>query len=146
MTIYGLPSNNPNPDTFTKDIFVKFVPKYKDYVEGDGSALYDSFANIADQKILFTIWGTDWEFITSYCIAHYLDITNRETQKSFSLEEIAKDSGPKGQVVSNDKIKYDFKNTLVTHQYALFWNMTFFGSVILNMVSSKGISTLLVAN
>lgn len=144
--IYGLPSNQPNPNTFTKEKFVALIPRYKTFVEGDGSALYDMFFEIANQKILFNVWNSDWEFAMSYCISHYLDITNRETQKSFGLDDIALDSGPKGIVVEMDKTKYSLSETTLEHRYSKFWNLTHYGRTLILLLETKGIPTMLVAN
>jgi hypothetical protein len=145
MPVHGLPEQRQNP-AFTIEEFVELVPKFKDFVEGDGSALYTVFYNIADQKILERVWNVDWKFAMSQCIAHYIDLINRETQKEFGLDEIAKDSYAKGVAVQIDKNKYDFEKTVLDHPYSKFWNSTEFGRILITLLQTKAVPTIIVVN
>ena len=111
---------------------------------GPGSTLYELFCNISDNKILKDIWNTDWEFAFSYCIAHYLDLVNRETNRSFGLDVQAKESTPRPLVSRIDKVDYDYSTTMLSHQYAKFWQSTEFGRVLIVLLQTKGVPSMLV--
>jgi hypothetical protein len=111
---------------------------------GPGSTLYELFCTISDNKILKNIWNSDWEFAFSYCIAHYIDLINRETQRDFGLDVQAKESTPRPLVTSINKVDYDYSTTMLDHRYAKFWQSTEFGRVLIVLLATKGIPTMMV--
>ena len=114
---------------------------------GDAFALYEAFCNIADQKIIKTIWNSDWEYAMSLCIAHYIATVNRETQRSFGLDAIAKDSGPRGLVtVDIDKKRVEYKNIMLTRAESMFWQSTEYGRILTTLLSTKAVLTMIVVN
>lgn len=120
----------------------KFLP-----ATGDGKYLYELFCNIANNKIIKNIWNSEWEYGMSLCIGHYLAITVRESEVSYGLGDIAKDSGPRGAISSDmEKIKYDYKNTLLNRNQSKFWNQSQYGALLISLLETKAIPTIIVVN
>ena len=114
---------------------------------GDAFALYEAFCNIADQKIIKTIWNSDWEYAMSLCIAHYIATVNRETQRSFGLDDIAKDSAPRGLVtIDIDKKRVEYKNIMLSRAESMFWQSTEYGRILTTLLSTKAVLTMIVVN
>lgn len=150
-TIAGLPTTKDNP-SFSIDDFKLYIPKLERLVDGQrGSQLFNKFKEIADNKIIENIWNSDWEFAMSLCIAHYLDIWNRDFNSSFSLEDQAKQSGMEGLDSKFEKdrkvsVTKSFKEVSVVNDYAKFWNQTMYGQRLINLLQSKAIPTMIVVN
>lgn len=114
---------------------------------GDAYALYEAFCTIADQKILESIWNTEWKYAMSLCIGHYLAIVNRETQRSFGLGDVAKTTDPKGVTTVNiDKKRVEYKNVMLTTAESKFWQSTEYGRILITLLSTKTVLTMIVAN
>jgi len=143
LTIQISDENNASLITYFKET----VTSNFEAVNGDAYLLYEAFCATANNKILKSIWNSDWELAMSFCIAHYIAVTNRETQTSFGLEDIAKDSGPRGLVLfESDRTKYDYKNITLSRNAAKFWQSTEFGRLLITLLDTKGILTMFVAN
>ena len=112
--------------------------------DGPGSTLYELFCNISDNKILKNIWNSDWEVAFSYCIAHYIDLINRGTQKEFGLDVQAKESGPRPIVSTINKVTYDYSMTTLDRSSAKFWMATEYGRFLLTLLDTKVIPTMIV--
>jgi hypothetical protein len=132
-------------NSFDKEESTNFVAAY-----GDADILYEKFIDISNSKILRKVWNEDWEYAMALCTAHYLDMINRETQKDFGLDEIAKNSGSKGIVeqVKTSKTMTKIKYELVTNndEISKFWNSTEFGRILITLLRSKAVLTMIVAN
>lgn len=143
MSIIGLPKDQPNP-AYTIEDFKIFVPRLAEFADVTARPLFDAFYQIANQKILKLIWNSDWTFAMSYCIAHYIDLTNRDTQKSFSMFDVGEDSGPTGIISKNDKATMKYTHTMLDANEAKFWNATEYGRVLYTLLNSKAVITMMV--
>ena len=131
--------------------FKETVKSNFEAARGDGAVLYEAFCGIADSKIIKTIWNIDWEYGMSLCIAHYIATVNRESEVSYGLGDIARDSGPRGiETVSKAKgefqTKYDYKNIMLSHNESKFWQSTEFGRILITLLSTKSVLTMIVVN
>lgn len=113
---------------------------------GDGYALYEAFCTISDNKILKNVWNSDWDFGMSLCIAHYLSLINRETQKSFGLEDVGKDTFAKGTPIEIGEVKHTFEYTMEDHRFAKFWNSTEYGRMLITLLGTKGFPTMFLSS
>lgn len=131
--------------------FKETVKSNFEAARGDGAALYEAFCGTSDNKIIQTIWNSDWEYGMSLCIAHYIATVNRESEVSYGLGDIAKDSGPRGiESVNKAKgefqTKYDFKNIMLSHNESKFWQSTEFGRILITLLYTKAVPTMIVVN
>ncbi len=114
---------------------------------GDAFALYEAFCNIADNKIIQSIWNAEWEYAMSLCIGHYLAVVNRETQRSFGLGDVAESSAPRGLMTVNvDKKRVEYKNIMLTRNQSKFWQSTEYGRILITLLDTKAVLTMMVAN
>jgi hypothetical protein len=142
VNIYLKSDVSLNIDSFENKVISKFTAPY-----GNGSMIYEAFVDIADNKILQKIWNVDWEFAMSLCVAHYLTLFTRESESSFGLGDIAKDSEPKGiKSTTEDKVKYNYGDIMLTHNETKFWNNTEYGRQLITLLSTKAVLTMIVVN
>ena len=102
MAIIGIQLDRTNPE-FTSADFTFWMPQFKQYVATEeGQVAFQNLYEIANQKIFRSIYGSDWKYAMSLCIAHYLTlIANQlQTPSGDSLEKIAGGGSAKGVLSS----------------------------------------------
>lgn len=150
MAIIGINTNKINP-LFRISDFLLWMPQYKNFLNTfDGLKYFNSLVEIADNKIFYSIFGTDWKLAVSYCIAHYLTlIANQLSAPSgSSLETIAGGGNFKG-VLSSASIgdfskSYDIDKTMLSSDEALFWNQTSYGASLMALYKTKAVPSMFV--
>ena len=71
MALLGLTLNRKNPE-FTIEDFLFWMPSHTNFMNtSEGQKYFEKLYPIANNKIFKSVWGTDWEYAMSLCIAHY---------------------------------------------------------------------------
>ena len=156
MAIYGLTVDRKNPE-FTKNSFVFWMPQYKlFFFNPDGTErtenneYWTELYDIADKKIYYSIFGTDWKLAMSLCLAHYLTIiANREQAPSGStLAEVSGGGVTQGILTSANiggfSKSFDLAYSMLSSDEAKFWNTTSYGTQLMALYKTKGTPSVFV--
>jgi len=116
----------------------------------DGDITFEHLYELANHKIFKSIYGSDWSYAMSLCIAHYLTLIANQLQAPAgnTLEGIAGGGVTKG-VLSSASIggfskSYDINKTMSEEEEALFWNQTSYGAALWALLKTKPIPTIMV--
>lgn len=150
MAIIGINTNKINP-LFRISDFLLWMPQYKNFLNTlDGLKYFNNLYEVANNKIFYSIFGTDWKLAMSYCIAHYLTLISNQlgAPSGSSLETIAGGGNFKG-VLSSASIgdfskSYDIDKTMLSSDEALFWNQTSYGASLMALYKTKAIPSMFV--
>lgn len=150
MAIIGIQINRQNP-AFTIQDFTFWMPQYKKYCEtADGQAAFENLYEIANNKIFKSIYGTDWKYAMSLCIAHYLTLIANQLQAPAgdTLAGIAGGGVTRGVLshasVGNFSKDYDINKTMSEEEEAMFWNQTSYGTSLWALLKTKPIPSIMV--
>lgn len=151
MPVFGLPKNTRNPE-FKDVIFSMWCPEFKAYLEKpENKAKYEYIKNnLANKRIKKAMFGSDWEYAMSMCIAFYLALmVEAENAGSPSLSRLAENSNPKGLVnsytVGSLSKSMDFEKIMLTSEEAMFWNQNKYGVKLFACAKNHGTLTMAVA-
>ena len=102
MALIGIQIDKNNPEYSIQD-FKFWMPQYSKYASTDeGLAAFNNLYPIANSKIFYSIYGVDWKYAMSLCIAHYLQLIANQlgAPSGDTLEEIAGGGTIKGVLSS----------------------------------------------
>ena len=150
MSIIGIQLDRTNPE-FTITDFTFWMPQYKNYINTDeGQTAFNNLYEIANNKIFYSIYGTDWKYAMSLCIAHYLTLIANQVQapSGSTLQGVSGGGNYKG-VLANATVgafskTYDLDKTMVTENEAMFWNTTSYGAQLMSLLKTKAIPSIFV--
>lgn len=149
MAIIGIQTNRENP-TFTVDDFIFWMPQFTKFVATEeGMKMFNKIYSVANQKVFYSIFGSDWELAMSYVIAHYMTLIANSMQapQGDTLQSISGNSN-KGMLsfmsVGDFSKSYDLDKTVVQDQEALFWNQTGYGAAYMALLKTRGVASMLV--
>jgi hypothetical protein len=150
MAIIGITIDRTNP-SFTSSDFVFWMPQFTKYAATtDGAAAITKMITLANAKIFYSIYGTDWEYAMSLCIAHYLTLIGQQQQapSGSTLGEIAGGGVTRGILnqasVGGFSKSYDLDRTMVTTDDAKFWNQTSYGASLMALYKTKAVPSIFV--
>ena len=150
MAIIGIQINRNNP-AFTKADFTFWMPQYKAYVNTeDGNVAFENLYEIANNKIFKSIYGSDWKYAMSLCIAHYLTLVANQLQapSGDTLQGIAGGGTIKGILssagVGGFNKTYDLNLTTMDNDESKFWNSTSYGALLMALLKTKPIPSIMV--
>lgn len=147
MAIIGITTNKKNP-TYTIDDFKFWMPQFKN-VE-DLNTLFENLYPIANNKIFYSIYGTDWKLAMSLCIAHYATILSNNVQlpSPNSLAGIAGGGTTKGVLqsatIGGFSKTYDLDRSMISGEEYIWWNSTSYGAQLMALLKTKGVPSILV--
>ena len=149
MAIIGIQIDRENP-AFTVSDFTVWMPQFSAYVATEqGTALFNKLYTICNNKIFYSIFGSDWELAMSYAIAHYMTIIAQQQQapSGDTLQGIA--GGATHGVLSSMSVggfskSYDLNMTMSNEQEAMFWNQTSYGAALMALLKTKAVPSILV--
>ena len=151
MPVFGLPRNTKNPE-FKDVIFNMWCPEFKKYLENpENKAKYEYLkTEFANKRIKKAIFGSDWEYAMSMCIAFYLTlIVKAENAGTPSLSRLAENSNPVGRVdsysVGSLSKQMNFDSIMLTTEEALFWNQNKYGVSLFACAKNHGTLSMAVA-
>lgn len=150
MAIIGINIDRENP-SFTIEDFVFWMPQFANFMATEeGQRYFNKLYPIANNKIFYSIFGTDWELAMSYAIAHYATLISQQVQapSGDSLGEIAGGGVTRGVLtnatIGNFSKTYDLTKTMLDSQEAMFWNQTSYGTSLMALLKTKAIPSILV--
>lgn len=149
MAIIGIQLNRENPE-FTSDDFVFWMPQYSKFIATDeGQKYFNKVYKLVNNKIFYSIFGSDWELAMSYAIAHYFTLIANQMQapSGDTLQGIA--GGATHGVLSSMSVgsfskTYDLDKSMLTEEEAMFWNQTSYGAALMALLKTKAVPSILV--
>lgn len=149
MAIIGIQLNRENP-AFTSDDFAFWMPQYSNFIATtEGQRYFDKIYQLVNNKIFYSIFGSDWELAMSYAIAHYFTLIANQMQapSGDTLQGIA--GGATHGVLSSMTVgsfskTYDLDKSMLTEDEAMFWNQTSYGAALMALLKTKAVPSILV--
>ena len=149
MAIIGIQLNRENPE-FTSDDFIFWMPQYSKFIATiEGQKYFNKIYTLVNNKIFYSIFGSDWELAMSYAIAHYFTLIANQIQapSGDTLQGIA--GGATHGVLSSMTVgsfskTYDLDKSMLTEDEAMFWNQTSFGAALMALLKTKAVPSILV--
>lgn len=150
MAIVGITLDRKNP-AFTADDFTFWMPQFTNYIATtEGQKAFDKIYTLVNNRIFYSIFGSDWELAMSYAIAHYLTLIAQQSQapSGSTLAEIAGGGTTRG-VLAGANIgefgkQYDLSKTMLDTPDAMFWNQTSYGSALMTLLKTKAVPSIFV--
>lgn len=150
MAIIGINLDRKNP-TFTLTDFTFWMPQYKNFMNTEeGQTYFTKIYTLVNNKIFYSIFGTDWELAMSYAIAHYLTLISNQMQapSGSSLQGIAGGGTIQG-ILSSASVgsfskSYDIDKTVVSEDETKFWNQTSYGAALMALLKTKSLPSIMV--
>lgn len=147
MALLGITINRENPE-FTKADFLFWMPQFKNL---DGiDVLFNNLYPMANDKIYESIFGVDWRYAMSLCIAHYATLigNNEATPSGPTLSSIAGGGVTKGVLASASvggfSKNYDLDKSIINEQNAVWWNSTSYGAQLMALLKTKAVPSIFV--
>lgn len=139
---------------YTLDTFKFWMPAFKNVDPTELQTMYDNLFPIAYDKIFYSVFGADWYYAMSLCIAHYNYLINIQIPNNIdpntpiSLTDVTGGGVSRG-VMTNATIggfskTYDFGLTALSSEEALFWNQSSYGMSLMALYKSKSTLTAFV--
>lgn len=150
MAIIGIQTDKENPAYSIAD-FTFWMPQFKNFMQTEeGQVMFDNLFPIANNKIFYSIYGTDWKLAMSYCIAHYATLIAQQSQapSGDTLDSIAGGGVTRGVLASASvggfSKTYDIDKTMSSEEEAMFWNQTSYGAALWALLKTKNVASILV--
>lgn len=147
MAILGIQINKKNPE-YTKEDFLFWMPQFANI--DTLNTLFDNLYPIANEKIFYSIFGTDWKFAMSLCIAHYATLigSNQQIAPGSTLQSIAGGGVTKGVLASASvggfNKTYDIDKSIINDKNAVWWNSTSYGAQLMALYATKPVPSVFV--
>ena len=151
MAIIGIETDRKNPE-FTIDDFCFWIPKMAKFMHTDeGLKYFNKLYPIANNKVFYSVFLSDWEYAMSLVIAHYATLIGKQVSRPTgdTLEDATNGSEVQGVLTSVSvggfSKSYDF-NSIISSQTeeAMFWNQTAYGISFYSLMKSKNLPHILV--
>lgn len=150
MAIIGITTDRRNP-SFTISDFKFWMPAFKKYMETeDGQTMFENLYPIANEMILHSIYGVQWKYAMSLCIAHYAYlIQQQETAPSGdTLSSIASGGANRGVIsgasVGSFNVSYDLGKTTLEEKEAKWWNLSPYGAELMALLATRPVASMFV--
>lgn len=147
MAIIGINIDKQNPE-YTKADFLFWMPQFTRVENLD--TLFDNLYPVANAKIFYSIFGTDWKLAMSLAIAHYATLIGNNTQlpQGTSLATIAGGGTTRGVLqsatIGNFSKTYDLDRSMINSPDAVWWNSTSYGAQLMALLKTKAIPSIMV--
>ena len=148
--IFGITLDRTNPAYTVSDIEF-WMPQLKAYLDTDaGKTAFENLYPLANNKIFYSIFGTDWKYAMSLCIAHYLVLIAKQSQAPVGSDigSIATTDTYTGilasMTVGSFSKSYDLAKTMIDTDDAKWWNMTSFGAMLMALYKTKAVPSIFV--
>lgn len=152
MPVYGIELDRCNPE-FTLQDFLMFMPQFKTFMATDeGLLYYNNLYPMANNKIFYSIFGTDWKYAMSLCICHYMYLISKNAQGTVgdSITSIAAGQSITGVLTSvgvgGYSKTYDFQYTMLNNKESAFWNQSNYGMQLMALYATKYVPSIFIVN
>lgn len=151
MAIVGTYTDKNNPE-YTIDDFCFWIPKMAKFMKTDeGLRYFNKLYPIANNKVFYSVFCSDWEYAISLVIAHYATLIGRQLTRPSgdTLEDATSGSEVQG-VLTNVSVggfskSYDFDSIVKSStDEAMFWNQTSYGISFYALMKSKSLPNIMV--
>lgn len=150
MAIVGIGINKKNPE-YTQQDFIFWMPQFRNYINtAEGQTMFENLYPIANNKIFYSIFGTDWKLAMSLCIAHYAYLIGQRMvgTPGDTLDQVYGGGIPKGLMTSASvggfNKTYDLTYTTFNSEEALFWNKSSYGMDLMALYKTKAVPSIFV--
>lgn len=150
MAIIGITIDKTNPE-FTIDDFVIWMPQYAKFMATeDGKTYFEKLYKVANNKVFYSVFGSDWELAMSYVIAHYLTLIANQlgSPAGDTLAGIAGGGTIQGVLASASvggfSKSYEISKTVSEEEDALWWNQTSYGAAYWALLKTKAMPSIMV--
>lgn len=146
MAIIGVDLDRENPEYHIDD-FLFWMPHFKNVMSDKH---FTKLHNIANQRIYKSIWGVDWEYAMSLCIAHYMELvaSNHRLPVATNFHSLSGGNSFKGTIssmsVGSFSKSVDLGNSVLSNEDAFFWNQTSYGASLMALYKTKSIPSIFV--
>ena len=144
--LIGVELDKKNPE-FDIDNFLFWMPQFSKVIN---DRYFEKLKNIANNKIYKSIYGSDWEYAMSLCIAHYMELLgqNHRIHQAESFKDLSGGSNYKGvmnsMTVGSFSKSIEVDKTLVTSEESFFWNQTSYGASLMALYKTKAVPSIFV--
>ena len=150
MAIVGIELDRTNPE-YTQADFVFWMPNYRNYMNtAEGQVMFENLYPIANETIFYSIFGVDWKYAMSLCIAHYAYLIGQRdtTTPGDTLGTVYGGGIPKG-ILTNASVgqfskTYDLTYTALNSPEAIFWNQSKYGMELMAVYKRKAVASIFV--
>ncbi len=134
---------------YTLNDFLFWVPAFKYVDETELTTMFNNLFPVAYGKIFYSVFGVDWYYAMSLCIAHYnyliqIQVPNNidpATAKKLSLSDVNGGGVTRGIMTSASiggfTKSYDLSYTALSAEESLFWNQSSYGTSLFALFKSK---------
>lgn len=149
--IFGIALDRKNPEYTIEDL--KFwMPSLAAFLDTDaGRVAFDNLYFIANNKIFYSIWGSDWKYAMSLCIAHYLMLIAKNAMNGNvgdTLPSVAALDTYAGilssMTVGSFSKSFDLAKTMIDSDDAKWWNLTSAGATLMALYKTKAAPSIFV--
>ena len=149
--IFGIAIDKHNPE-YTKADLLFWMPKLSAYMNTpDGDVAFANLYEIANNKIFYSIFGTDWKYAMSLCITHYLTMIAKQGVNGnvgSDLASIATLDNYSGILASmgvgSFSKSFDLAKTMIDSDDAKWWNLTSAGAQLMALYKTKAAPSIFV--
>lgn len=142
--IFGICTDKRNPEYTIQDLMF-WMPKLKAFLSTEaGQTAYDNLYPIANKKIFYSIWGTDWKYAMSLCITHYLMLIAKQGVNGNVGDDLASVAtlDTYGGMISSMTVgsfskSFDLSQTMIDSDDAKWWNLTSAGATLMALFKTK---------
>lgn len=149
--IFGITLDRENPPYTIADL--KFwMPNLTAFLDTEaGQVAFENLYPLANNKIFSSIWGTDWKYAMSLCIAHYLILISKNAANANvgdSLGSLAALDTYAGMLssmtVGSFSKSFDLAKTMIDSDDAKWWNLTSPGAILMALYKTKAAPSIFV--
>lgn len=150
MAVIGIQIDKKNPE-FTKCDFLFWMPQFTKFMNTDeGDNYFKKLYLKANERVFYSIFGSDWELAMSYVIAHYLTLIALQMQSPSgdNLQSISGGGVFQG-IISSATVggfnkTFDLDKTVYSSDDSLFWNQTKYGAAFMALYKTKAVPSIFV--
>ena len=148
MPVFKVNARRNGPkDIFTKEEYLVHMPKMEKFVNDPKyQVVFETYKNMAWSKVFKSVWGDEWGYAMSLCIAHYLVLYSRRAGSNKglgdSLAGVAMMGNNDGLLTSwsvgEVSKSYDYSSVMLNEGTdSAFWNLTGFGREYYSLWTQK---------
>lgn len=150
MPVFGIDLNRDNPEYTIQD-FVFWMPQFKSYMDTDeGKVMFNNLYPLANEKIFYSIFGSDWKYAMSLCIGHYSYLigANSNSPSGSTLPEVYGGGVTRGVLqsaaIGGFSKSYNLEYTTLNSEEAMFWNQSAYGQQLMALLKTKALASIAV--
>ena len=149
--IFGITLDRKNPE-FKKADLAFWMPKLSAFLNTEaGETAFQNLYEIANNKIFYSIWGSDWKYAMSLCISHYLTLIAKQGVNGNVGDDLASVATLdtyagilSSMTVGSFSKSFDLAKTMIDSDDAKWWNLTSAGAQLMALFKTKAAPSIFV--